>query len=174
MGRLAIEDMIKALKCVASQDNAGDCYADYENFRHMNDNNYKRLVCRDGENLKDHISGRDAAGCPYYQREYSCCFDDGESFWLEDVAKLLEELKSYKDLEEQGLLVRVPCKVGDPVFFIVGKDISKQGIRKIEISGNGIIFKTNRQKRIFSVSEFGKTVFLTREEAEKKLKEMKK
>lgn len=94
MGRLAIEDMIKALKCVASQNTAGDCYADYENFRHMNDNNYKRLVCR------DYISGRDAVGCPYYQREYGCCFDDGELFWLEDVAELLEELKSYKEAEK--------------------------------------------------------------------------
>ena len=58
----------------------------------------------------------------------------------------MEELKSYKELEEQGLLVRLPCKVGDSVFIIVGKDISKQGIRKAEISDNGIIFKTNRLK----------------------------
>lgn len=89
----------------------------------------------------------------------------------EQLVKWLEELKSYKDLEEQGLLVRLPCKVGDSVFIIVGKDISKQGIRKVEISDNGIIFKTNRRKRIFNVAEFGKTVFLAREEAEKKLEE---
>lgn len=91
----------------------------------------------------------------------------------EQFAEWLEELKSYKDLEEQGLLVRLPCKVGDSVFIIVGKDISKQGIRKAEISDNGIIFKTNRRKRILNVSELGKTVFLTREEAEKKLEEIR-
>lgn len=106
MGRLTLDDMIKALKCVASQDAAGDCYADYENLRHMDDNNYKRLVCRDGENLKDHFSGRDAVDCPYYQREYGCCFDDGELFWLEDVAKLLEELKSCKEAEKKAREVR--------------------------------------------------------------------
>lgn len=89
----------------------------------------------------------------------------------EQLAEWLEELKSYKALEEQGLLVRLPCKVGDSVFIIVGKDISRQGIRKIEISDNSIIFKTNRQKRIFNVAEFGKTVFLAREDAEKKLEE---
>ena len=33
------------------------------------------------------------------------------------VAKWLEELKSYKELEEQGLLVRLPCKVGNTVFL---------------------------------------------------------
>ena len=89
------------------------------------------------------------------------------------IQQVFKKLADYEDLEEQGLLVRLPCKVGDSVFIIVGKDISKQGIRKIEISDNGIIFKTNRQKRIFNVSEFGKTVFLTHEEAEKKLEEMK-
>lgn len=89
----------------------------------------------------------------------------------EQLAEWLEELKSYKEAEEQGLLVRLPCKVGDSVFIIVGKDISRQGIRKIEISDNSIIFKTNRQKRIFNVAEFGKTVFLAREDAEKKLEE---
>lgn len=86
----------------------------------------------------------------------------------------MNALADYEDLEEQGLLVRLPCKVGDSVFIIVGKDVSKQGIRKIEISDNGIIFKTNRQKRIFNVSEFEKSVFLTREEAVNKLEEMKK
>lgn len=91
----------------------------------------------------------------------------------EKLAEWLEELKSYKEVEEQGLLVRLPCKVGNSVFIIVGKDISRQGIRKIEISDNSIIFKTNRQKRIFNVAEFGKSVFLTREEAGKKLEEMK-
>ena len=92
----------------------------------------------------------------------------------DDIRAVLKKLADYEDLEEQGLLVRLPCKVGDSVFIIVGKDISKQGIRKIEISDDVIIFKTNRQKRIFNVSEFGKTVFLTREEAEKKLEETKK
>ena len=103
--------------------------------------------------------------------------DNGEyipAYWDEDNFKAIKKLSDYEDLEEQGLLVRLPCKVGDSVFIIVGKDISKQGIRKIEISDDVIIFKTNRQKRIFNVSEFGKTVFLTREEAEKKLEETKK
>lgn len=173
MERLTIDDMIKALRCVASQDTEGDCYKDHENFKHMKDDKYKRIVCGTGENLKDWISGRDAVGCPYHQKTYGTCYEDGELYWLKDVAELLEELKSYKDLEEQGLLVRLPCKVGDSVFIIVGKDVSKQKIIKVEISDNGIIFKTNRQKRIFSIAGLGENVFLTLEEAEKKLEEMK-
>lgn len=98
------------------------------------------------------------------------CLDDKCSLMLDACKKLAE----YEQLEEQGLLVRLPCKVGDSVFIIVGKDISKQKIRKVEISDNGIIFKTNKQKRTFSIAGFGESVFLTREEAEKRLEEMKK
>ena len=99
MERLTLDDMIKALKCVASQDTVGDCYADHENFIHMDDE-HKRIVCGTGEDLRDYVSGKEAIGCPYHQNTYGCCFEDGELYWLKDVAELLEELKSYKDLEE--------------------------------------------------------------------------
>lgn len=90
MERLTLDDMIKALKCVASQDTVGDCYADHENFIHMDDE-HKRIVCGTGEDLRDYISGKEAVGCPYYQNDYGCCFDNGELFWLEDVAELLKK-----------------------------------------------------------------------------------
>ena len=158
MERLTIDDMIKALRCVASQDTEGDCYKDHENFKHMKDDKYKRIVCGTGENLKDWISGRDA---------------DGELYWLKDVAELLEELKSYKGLEEQGLLVRLPCKVGDTMYDIVGKPlrivehkvdafhIDKKGFHLQII--NGVLEKKQEAK-----------VYFSREEAKKKLEEMKK
>ena len=39
------------------------------------------------------------------------------------LAEWLEELKSYKEAEEQGLLVRLPCPVGTTVWDICGMDI---------------------------------------------------
>lgn len=89
MGKLALENMIKALKCVASQDMEGHCYADNENYKHIDGGN--RIVCQEGENLKDSVSGENAVTCPYYQNDYGCCFDNGELFWLEDVAELLKK-----------------------------------------------------------------------------------
>lgn len=75
----------------------------------------------------------------------------------------------YEDLEEQGLLIKLPCKIGDTVFIIVGKDISKQTIREMEISDDGIIkFKTKR--RTFSATWFGIDVFTTYKEAEMELR----
>lgn len=47
--------------------------------------------------------------------------DNGEYipvYWDEDNFKAIEKLADYEDLEEQGLLVRLPCKVGDDVYII--------------------------------------------------------
>ena len=96
-----IDDMIKALKCVASQNTEGDCYADHENFMHMDDDEHKRIVCGIGENLKDCISGRKAVGCPYHQDTYGCCFEDGDLSWLKEVTELLEELKELRAYKEK-------------------------------------------------------------------------
>lgn len=75
------------------------------------------------------------------------------------------KLADYEDAEEQGLLHKFPCKVGDTVYIIVKKDISPQKVVEIRVSsGNGTEFVTNR--RTFHKSNFGKTVFLTHKAAE--------
>ena len=173
--------MIKALKCVASQDTVGDCYADHENFMHMQDDEHKRIICGTGEDLRDYISGKEAVGCPYYQDTYGCCFEDGESYWLKDVAELLEELKSYKEAEEQGLLVKLPCKVGDTVYVPTRNFVSELRITLVSVDTNDMTMYFSWLLNIgiypdpdgFFGRELGKTVFLTREEAEKKLEVMK-
>ena len=102
----------------------------------------------------------------------------------EQVAKWLEELKSYKEAEEQGLLVRLPWKVGTEVFCYFPGDshYTKCQIKKIEICpsmfGNICYFAEPVAQRgcccRYFDNEFGKFLFLTREEAEKKLEEKKK
>lgn len=94
------------------------------------------------------------------------------------LVRWLEELKSYKDLEEQGLLVRLPCKVGDDLYCIVNGEVKKLkvhsfGVPDFEITD--IEFKyVDGFKIVRFVGEVGKTVFITREEAVNKLEEMKK
>ena len=75
--------------------------------------------------------------------------------------KAADKLATYEDLEEQGLLVRLPVPLGSKVYWISTRD--KQ---------NPIIFE-----KIFVLGMlyfWDSTVFATREEAEKKLEEMKK
>lgn len=93
--------------------------------------------------------------------------------------------QEYKDAEEQGLLVKLPCKVGTEVFCFFPGDshYTKCQIKKIEICpsifGNICYFAEPVGKRgcccRYFDNEFGKFLFLTLEEAEKKkLEEMKK
>lgn len=195
MERLTLDDMIKALKCVASQDTVGDCYADHENFMHMHDK-HKRIVCGTGEDLRDYIGGKEAVGCPYHQNTYGCCFEDGGGlYWLKDVAELLEELKSYKEAEEQGLIVRLPCKVGDTVWVVTSPinvfdydeydgdaeyEVYESFLSSVSYYASGEQFRIYAKvtnsfiAAYFRECDFGESIFLTREEADKKLEEMKK
>lgn len=90
---------------------------------------------------------------------------------IKKIMKLAEKLKDYEDAEENGLLLRLPRKVGDKAYIIVGKDISKQTIQRVTIGSDKILEFCTR-KRGFAISDIGKKVFLTSEEAEAKLKEM--
>ena len=100
----------------------------------------------------------------------------------------IEKLATYEDLEEQGLLVRLPCKVGDMVW---DNDFGYPESYEIKAFSYGycdsyvepdiedeIIFYyenyTGSITGAFPMSEIGKTIFFTREEAVKKLEEMKK
>lgn len=100
--------------------------------------------------------------------------DDGtpdELFTREDDEyRFLKRLQEYEDLEEQGKLLRLPVAVGDMVYVIFentkGAYIDEQEV--VEVS-------TERfwaDSPCFDYSDIGKTVFLTREAAEAKLREM--
>lgn len=85
------------------------------------------------------------------------------------LAEWLEELKSYKEAEEQGLLVRLPCPVGTTVWDICGMNIRENVVCGIECGKNGKQFLwANHDEWL---GELNDLVFLTREAAEKKLEE---
>lgn len=90
----------------------------------------------------------------------------------EQVAKWLKELKSYKEAEEQGLLVRLPCPIGTTVWDICGMDIRENVLSGIECDKDGKQFLWANDDEW--LGELNDSVFITREEAEKKLEEMKK
>ena len=87
---------------------------------------------------------------------------------------LIEKLGKYEDAEEQGLLFRLPCKVGTKVYAIN---------RIVEYGEVGDVatysyYINEREFQIYMMMDyeklvFGKTVFLTQAEAEVKLKELR-
>ena len=70
----------------------------------------------------------------------------------------LEKLAEYETAEEEGRLVVLPCNLGTPVYFL------RHGFDGWRIDSRKFVYGM--------IGEVGKTVFLTKEEAEKALKEM--
>ena len=87
------------------------------------------------------------------------------------VENMIKKLATYEDLEEQGLLVRLPCPIGTTVWDICGMDIRENVLSGIECGKDGKQFLwANHDEWL---GELNDLVFLTREEAEKKLEELK-
>ncbi len=129
------------------------------------------------------------AGNAYYPKRFEepCCgmgecLDDNCSLIL-DVCKKLAE---YEQLEEQGLLVRLPAN-NKEIYIISSRwtVCSEFGSIFDEYSCSGCEYECDSKKEYyvyptclssinvsFYANQFGKTVFLTREEAENKLEEM--
>lgn len=78
-------------------------------------------------------------------------------------------LKEYEDLEEQGLLLRLPCKVGDAVYSCECGLIVRDFVHSFSTDANGL-WAINMYGGIIGL--FGLSVFTTLAEAEKKLAEM--
>lgn len=87
---------------------------------------------------------------------------------------LLEALGKYEDADEQGLLLRLPCKVGTSVYM-VAQDCGGDTLDCMRGDCEGCpylySFVEENKFETYMCDEIGKTVFLTKDEAEKKLKE---
>lgn len=103
------------------------------------------------------------------------------------VENMIKKLATYEDLEEQGLLVRLPANKNAEIYLISSRwtICSKCGSRFDEYSCSGCEYECDSKKEYyvrptclssinvsFYANQFGKTVFLTREEAKKKLEEI--
>ena len=104
--------------------------------------------------------------------------------WEDDCIKKLAE---YETAEDEGRLVVLPCKVGDVVYaiedkyyeYLYHKGIQKGHVCRFEYDKEWFawihIDGCNKDLQIaYKTSNFNQTVFLTREEAEKALREMEK
>lgn len=166
----------------------------------------ERLTRRINNNKITAIKG---SSCNYSAQSFDCQINEG----TEKLRTALEKLAAYEDLEEHGLLVRLPCKVEDMVYvdsamlpiedmecyedidnkipsYFQGRVVSfrfaKRNWVKIAVKAKWLHEWIDNEtgpesdyiecEKNFSIllSAIGKTVFLTREEAEKKLEEMKK
>ena len=117
---------------------------------------------------------------------------DGESdVWVKqhDYILAARKLCYYEDLEEQGLLIKLPANKNKEIYLISSRwtVCSECGSRFDEYNCIGCEHECDSEKEYYVcptylssinvstyTNRFDKTIFLTREEAEKKLEEMNK
>ena len=196
MERFSIDDAIKLSKIIAnrykwSAENA-DMGSEDANELHADIcNQYVKEHEQIAEWLEELKSYKDIGTLKELKE-----FKENGAFTGVELAKLAimqKELKKYKDLEEQGLLVRLPCKVGDDVYIIPSPSVyglniinGYENLNRVYHQHIGSItfadshwYATSREEykvyneKVLNDIAFGITWFTDREEAEKKLEEMK-
>lgn len=122
---------------------------------------------------------------------YSCYGEKPNSYYsnCEEGYCAMEKLADYEDAEKQGRLIILPCKVGDTVYCIFNRytrcTFSNEEFD--EYSCQGCEYECDSKKEnyvqdmkaysldwiVTNLKNIGKTVFLTKSEAEAKLKELR-
>jgi len=120
-------------------------------------------------------SGTGEEGCMELYALYNEC---------EQFKEAVDKLAEYEDQEEQGMMLRLPCKVGDTVYRINPYAIEPIISMKVLQIRFGELYVGNSFLRIDAINDedmgeicyfkndVGKTVFLTKEEAEAALERM--
>lgn len=100
-----------------------------------------------------------------------------------ELVEIAEKLANREQAEEQGRLLRLPCKLGDPLYRInVGSKEPVIMMRVIQIFVKQFypnktvvridaINDDDMDESCYLLSDIGKRAFFTREEAEAKLKD---
>lgn len=91
------------------------------------------------------------------------------------IKEAIDKLAEYEDLEEQGLLIRLPCKVGDVLYVIYDNEINECVVNEMIYRAYRIprieIYFENRsgfESCLFN-GELNEGVFLTKAEADEAL-----
>jgi len=97
------------------------------------------------------------------------------------IVQALDKLAAYEDAEEEGRLIVLPCKIGDTLFTLTQADVNNRDklmvkesvVKKLkyitievdDLYGGRAVYQIGRKS-------IGKTVFLTRAEAEAALQKI--
>lgn len=139
----------------------------------------------------ERLTDKNAVGNYFYPKCFEKCDGLGASSKCDNceiMTSICEKLGKYEDLEEQGRLIKLPCKVGDTVWdndcgrpcaytitaFSFGE--CEEYICEPVTTKEVVFYYTNSSGSItgsFAESEIGKSVFLNKSEAEEKLKELR-
>ena len=100
---------------------------------------------------------------------------NGSSPIDKDMARAINRLAELEDAIEDERLVELPCKVGDNIYYLdeYRKIIRERTVAGFEVVGDNVSILTNYGDVIIQPDFIEKIAFLTRAEAEKRLKQIK-
>lgn len=103
-------------------------------------------------------------------------YSDGTPFISHEIQTkygslaIAKKLSDYEDLDEQNLLIKMPCKVGTELYFIKGQKVCKDKTVKVIQNINGYFGFALRNYPEIYWYEIGVRVFFTEQEANNVLK----
>ena len=120
-----------------------------------------------GELLIKYADGEYRSPCFGCESIGKCNFQNPCGFYA-----ALERLWHYEDQQKNGRLLELPCAVGDMTYWADKNENRVRDfiVKGIEIQADDVFIITSGP--VHHVNDFGRTVFLTREEAEEALKRM--
>lgn len=138
----------------------------------------------------ERLTDKNVVGKYFYPKCFEKCDGLGASSKCDNceiMTSICEKLGKYEDLEEQGRFIKLPCKVGDTVYVngvrvcgeaekyrVIRVDYhSTLGTGRNEFYIEALLCADPDSAITFYDKQFGKTVFLTKSEAEAKLKELR-
>lgn len=117
--------------------------------------------------------------CPEGYKHSTCSMEEGYQCQHQCEGDVIERLTQYEELEDQGLLLRLPHSIGNKVYGIRKYSYCPSGICRKDISCSECRDRSpweiyEKKFALNDLKEIGKTVFLTREDADEKLKGLSK
>ena len=95
----------------------------------------------------------------------------------EEIDAVYRKLKEYEDLEEQGRLIKLPCKVGDVVWNYSYFGLRDYKVTYMGFDKDGLLYFDCASGITYSfrcyLKDFKDKIFFTKSEAEAKLKELR-
>ena len=93
----------------------------------------------------------------------------------EQIIEKLNKLAEYEDLEEEGKLLKLPCKLGDTVYGVINSKIVALKVYSFSFTKRGIELELENDRCLnygriilnmdINKNPFIKGIFLTKEEA---------
>lgn len=131
----------------------------------------------------ERLTRRNEQNTGYY---YPKCFEECDGMSATDkcntcnfISDVCEKLGQYEDAEEQGILFKLPCKEGDTVYTIdsyidcCNEECKLTKEECDECSDYKRFYSVKETKfQIQMIAQLGRVLFLTKEEAEQKLREL--